>query len=57
MRFIISAVLAAFTFVVWATSVSAQDPAVVNSKTKKREIRERAGADYRSGIAARLRRA
>jgi beta-alanine degradation protein BauB len=35
MRFIISAVIAAFTFVLWTTSVSAQDPAVVNSKTIK----------------------
>ena len=35
MRFILSAVMAAFTFVVWTTSVSAQDPAVVNSKTIK----------------------
>ena len=35
MRFIISAVIAAFTFIVWTTSVSAQDPAVVNSKTIK----------------------
>jgi hypothetical protein len=33
MRFIISAVIAAFTFIVWTTFVSAQDPAVVNSKT------------------------
>jgi quercetin dioxygenase-like cupin family protein len=35
MRFIISAVIAAFSFIVWTTSVSAQDPAVVNSKTIK----------------------
>ena len=35
MRFIISAVIAAFTVIVWTTSVSAQDPAVVNSKTIK----------------------
>ncbi|PYI92062.1 MAG: cytoplasmic protein [Verrucomicrobia bacterium] len=35
MRFIISAVIAAFTFVVWTTSVAAQDPAVVNAKTIK----------------------
>jgi quercetin dioxygenase-like cupin family protein len=35
MRFIISAVIAALTFLVWTTSVSAQDPAVVNSKTIK----------------------
>jgi beta-alanine degradation protein BauB len=35
MRFIISAVIAAFAVVVWTTSVSAQDPAVVNSKTIK----------------------
>ncbi len=35
MRFIISAVIAAFTFVAWITSVSAQDPAVVNSRTIK----------------------
>jgi quercetin dioxygenase-like cupin family protein len=35
MRFIISAVIATFTFIVWTTSVSAQDPAVVNSKTIK----------------------
>ena len=33
MRAIISAVIAAFTFIVWTTSVSAQDPAAVNSKT------------------------
>jgi beta-alanine degradation protein BauB len=35
MRFIISAVIAGFTVIVWTTSVSAQDPAVVNSKTIK----------------------
>jgi quercetin dioxygenase-like cupin family protein len=35
MRFVISAVIAAFTLIVWTTSVSAQDPAVVNSKTIK----------------------
>jgi beta-alanine degradation protein BauB len=35
MRFIISAVIAAFAVVVWTTSVSAQDPAAVNSKTIK----------------------
>ena len=35
MRIVISAVIAAFTFIVWTTSVSAQDPAVVNSKTIK----------------------
>lgn len=35
MRFIISAVIATFTFIVWTTSVSAQDPVVVNSKTIK----------------------
>src|ERR1700704_6767864 len=35
MRFIISAVIAAFTFIVWTNSVSAQDPAAVNSKTVK----------------------
>jgi len=36
MRFIISAVItAAFTFIAGATFVSAQDPAVVNSKTIK----------------------
>ena len=33
MRFIISAVVAAFAAIVWTTSVWAQDPAVVNSKT------------------------
>jgi beta-alanine degradation protein BauB len=35
MRIIISAVFAAFTFTVWTTAVSAQDPTVVNSKTIK----------------------
>ena len=35
MRFIISAVIAAFTFIVWVTSIRAQDPAIVNSKTIK----------------------
>ena len=35
MRFIISAVIATFTFIVGTTSVCAQDPAVVNSKTIK----------------------
>jgi quercetin dioxygenase-like cupin family protein len=35
MRFVISAVIATFTFIVWTTSVSAQDPAVVDSKTIK----------------------
>jgi quercetin dioxygenase-like cupin family protein len=35
MRFIISAVITAFSFTVWTTSVSGQDPAVVNSKTIK----------------------
>jgi len=35
MRFIISAVIVAFAAIVWATFVSAQDPAVVNSKTIK----------------------
>lgn len=35
MRFIISAVVAAFTFFVPASSVWAQDPAVVNAKTIK----------------------
>lgn len=35
MRFIISAVLAVFAAIVWITSVSAQDPAVVNAKTIK----------------------
>jgi quercetin dioxygenase-like cupin family protein len=35
MRFLISAVIATFSFIVWTTSVSAQDPAVVNSKTIK----------------------
>jgi quercetin dioxygenase-like cupin family protein len=35
MRLIISAAIATFTFIVWTTSVWAQDPAVVNSKTIK----------------------
>jgi quercetin dioxygenase-like cupin family protein len=35
MRLIISAVIATFTFVIWTTPISAQDPAVVNSKTIK----------------------
>ena len=35
MRFIISAAIAAFTAIIWTTSVSAQDPAVVNAKTIK----------------------
>src|ERR1700730_9177889 len=35
MRLIISAVIATFTFIVWTTSVPAQDPAVVQSKTVK----------------------
>ena len=35
MRLIISAVIAAFSFIVETTSVSAQDPAVVQSKTVK----------------------
>src|SRR5207302_5777584 len=35
MRLIISAVLVAFTFIALATSVPAQDPAVVNAKTIK----------------------
>lgn len=35
MRFIISAVMAAFTFLVPAVSVWAQDPAAVNAKTIK----------------------
>jgi quercetin dioxygenase-like cupin family protein len=35
MRIIISAVITAFTAIVWTTSVSAQDPAVVQSKTVK----------------------
>ena len=35
MRFIISAVITAFSFIVWTTSVSGQDPAVVQSKTVK----------------------
>lgn len=33
MRFLISAVIATFTCIVWATSSSAQDPAVANAKT------------------------
>jgi quercetin dioxygenase-like cupin family protein len=35
MRIVISAVIATFTFIAWATSISAQDPAVVQSKTVK----------------------
>lgn len=35
MRFVISTVISTFTAIVWTTSVSAQDPAVVNSKTVK----------------------
>lgn len=35
MRFIISAAIATFTVIAWTTSVSAQDPAVVNPKTIK----------------------
>ena len=35
MRIIISAVSATFTFIVWTTSLSAQDPAVVNARTIK----------------------
>jgi quercetin dioxygenase-like cupin family protein len=35
MRIVISTVIATFSFIVWTTSVSAQDPAVVNSKTIK----------------------
>ena len=35
MRFIISAVIATLTFAVWATSIPAQDPAVVNARTIK----------------------
>ena len=35
MRIIISALIAAFTFIVCTTSASAQDPAVVQSKTVK----------------------
>ena len=35
MRIIISVVMATFSFIVWTTSVSAQDPAVVQSKTVK----------------------
>ena len=35
MRFIISAVIAAYTFIAWTISVSAQDPTVVQSSTVK----------------------
>jgi len=35
MRIIISAVIATCSLIVWTTSVSAQDPAVVNAKTIK----------------------
>lgn len=35
MRIINSAVIASFAFIVWTTSVEAQDPAVVNAKTVK----------------------
>src|SRR3954465_6879879 len=35
MRIIISAVTASMAFMVWTSSVSAQDPAVVNAKTIK----------------------
>ena len=35
MRFLISAMIATLTFGVWLTAASAQDPAVVNSKTIK----------------------
>ena len=35
MRFIISAVIATFTFGVWLNLATAQDPAVVNAKTIK----------------------
>ena len=35
MRIVISAVIATFTFIVWTTSVWAQDPAAVNAKTIK----------------------
>ena len=35
MRIVISAVIAVSTFIVWTTSVSAQDPAAVNAKTIK----------------------
>ena len=35
MRFIISGVIAGVSAIVWTTSVSAQDPAAVNSKTIK----------------------
>jgi hypothetical protein len=38
MRIIISAVIATFTFVAWTTSVSAQDPAVVNAKTINQSV-------------------
>jgi beta-alanine degradation protein BauB len=35
MRIVISAVIATITFIAWTTSVSAQDPTVVNAKTIK----------------------
>jgi quercetin dioxygenase-like cupin family protein len=35
MRIVISAIIATFTFIGWTASVSAQDPATVNSKTIK----------------------
>jgi quercetin dioxygenase-like cupin family protein len=35
MRIVISAVIATLIFIVWTTSVPAQDPAVVNAKTIK----------------------
>ena len=35
MRFIISAVIATFLFIVWTDSVRAQDPAIVNPRTIK----------------------
>src|SRR5712675_148510 len=35
MRVIILTVIAAFTFITWTTSVSAQDPALVNARTIK----------------------
>ncbi|MFN2623413.1 MAG: cupin domain-containing protein [Chthoniobacterales bacterium] len=35
MRLIISVAIGLVTFIAWATSVSAQDPAVVNAKTVK----------------------
>jgi quercetin dioxygenase-like cupin family protein len=35
MQIVISAVIAAFTFIVWTIYVSAQDPAAVNAKTIK----------------------